>query len=192
MSRLNSMLKELDEVTLAQRIARPFDQTRLAYRPSSNSVRDYPDFTDILADYVQYVYRECVTPGSSPSRATAAGQGKSMLNQELRRQGGDAVSAYRDCLDSLNGGLRHILDVLCDAMKAEALEHQMRDVLDRYLPPDDWELRVRTVREFIDSYSPTLPGIDRNHPERYAKDVELLIRSLLQASRQMASVFRRI
>lgn len=192
MSRLNLMLKELDEVTLAQRIARPFDQTRLAYRPLSNVVRDHAEFSDILADYVQYVYRECVTPGSSPSRATAAGQAKAFLNQELRRQGGDAVSAYRDCLDSLNGGLRHVLDVLCEAMKAEALEHHMREIFDRYLPPDDWELRVRTVRSFIDFYASALPGIDRQHPERYAKDVELLVRSLLQASRQMASVFRRI
>lgn len=192
MGRLNMLTTELDEVTLARRIGRPFDQMRLMYRPLSNEVRDYAEFTDVTAHFVQDVYRTCITPGACPSHAAAASQAKAFLNQELRRQGGDALSAFRDCRDSLNGGLRHVLDILCDAQKAEAIEYYTRDVFDRYLPPDDWDLRVRVVKEFIDTYSPTLTGIDRDHPERYARDVESLVRSVLQASRQMASVFRRL
>ena len=192
MPSIEALLSDLDERTIAQRVGIAHDEARMNYRPRSNTVRRYDEFTDLIGDYVQYHYSRCISHGGHLSRAESAGRGKEMINQELRRQGGDVVSCFRDCHDGVNGGVRHCLDVLCESMKADAVEYYTRHTFDLHLPPDNWGLRVRMVGQFIQRCGVALPGIDPSTPERYARDLEELIRAFLRGLRQMSSVFRRL
>jgi hypothetical protein len=192
MSLTGAMLNELDERTIARRVARPHDEARLSFHLARNVVGSYDEFADIMARYVQHHHTSCIAPGGRLSRIDAAGQAKEILKQEYRRQGGDDVSAYHDCKDGVNGGLRQVCDLLCDHLKAEAIENYTRDVFDRYLPPaDNYSLRVQMVSDFIRHCGVALPGIDVSHPSRYSERLEELVRAFVRGLRQISTIFRR-
>jgi len=191
MSLIAGMLNELDERTIARRVAIAHDEARMSFHLASNTVRNYDEYTDVLARYVQHHYGRCVALGGRLSRTDAAGRAKEILKQELRRQGGDEVSAFHDCKDGINGGLRQICDALCDHMKAEAIENYSRDVFDRYLPPDNYALRTQMVAQFVRHCSVALPGIDVSNPARYVDRLEELVRAFVRGLRQISTVFRK-
>jgi hypothetical protein len=125
------------------------------------------------------------------STADAAGIGKEILNNSGGRRGADATTYFKDSQEGINGGLRQCLDTLCEGMKQQAVERYTWDVFDRFLPPDNKDLSERMVVEFIQRYDHLLPGIDRTRPHWYANNLETLIRAVLQATREMARVYRR-
>jgi hypothetical protein len=192
MPSVRALLAEVDERPIARRIAIPHDEARMSFPLRSNTVRDLDEFTDITASYVQHHYARCVALGGRLSRSQAAGRAKEILNQHMRRQGGDYVSAYQDAHDGVNGGMRTVLDVVCDSIKEEAIEYYMRDAFDRHMPPDDWHGRKEMVRQFIQHCGVALPGIDPTDPARYARDIESLIRAFIRGLRQMSAIFRRL
>jgi hypothetical protein len=187
-----ALLSDLDEGTIAQRVGNAHDEARMSYHPNSNTVGSFEEFSDLNGDYLQHHHSRCISLGGRLSRRDAAGRAKEILNHELRRQGGDAVSCFRDCCDGVNGGVRHCLDVLCEKMKADAVEYYTRDVFDRHIPPDNWNKRVAIVDGFIQHCGVALPGIDRSEPSRYYRDIETLIRAFVGGMRQTSSVFRRL
>ena len=192
MDAMTALLADLNESKIAQRVGNAHDEARMAYHPRSNTVRDFREFTGLIGNFVQHQYSRCVSQGGRLSGAEAAGRGKELIDQELRRQGGGVVSCFRDCCDGVNGGVRRCLDILCEGMKAEAIEYYTRDVFDRYMPPDNWPLRVRMVSQFIRRCPIELYNIDPSTPDRYARDLEELIRAFVRGLRQVSSVFRRL
>ena len=192
MPSVQALLSELDERTIAKRIAIPHDEARMSFALRSNTVRDFSEFTEVIANYIQYHYARCVAHGGRLSQAQAAGRAKEILNQHMRRQGGDYLSAYQSAHDGIDGGTRAILDILCDSIKEEGMEFYTRDVFDRHMPPDDWNGRKEMVRQFIQHCGVALPGIDPTDPARYARDVEPLIRAFLRGLRQMSAIFRKL
>lgn len=191
MSSISAMLNELDERTIARRVAIPHDEARMSFHLEANTVRGFDEFTDTLASYVQHHYSRCIARGGRLSRTDAAGRAKEILKQEYRRQGGDDFSAFQDCKDGVNGGLRQVCDLLCDHLKAEEIENYTRDVFDRYLPPDNYALRVQMVDQFIRHCGVALPGIDTSTPQRYVDRLEDLIRAFVRGLRQISTIFRR-
>lgn len=192
MPSIRALLSDLDERTIARRIGVAHDEARMSFPLRTSTVRSFDEYTAVIAEYVRHHYGRCVSRGGHMSRSEAAGRGKNMLNQELRRQGGDFVSAYRDCEEGVNGGLRHVLDILCESIKAEGIEYYTRDAFDRHIPPHDWRARKDMVGQFIGHCGVALPGIDRSDPARYARDVEELIGAFLRGLRQTSSIFRRL
>ncbi len=196
MSTIDSMLCELSEHAIVQNVCRKHEEARLNYtfcsRQGSTTVRDFAEFTEILGDYVQYVYSRCVIHGGYIAREDAASIGKEILESFGSRRNADVMTCYMDCKEGLNVGVLRCLDTLFEGLKQQAVERYTRDVFDRYIPPDDWDLRERLVVEFILRYDKLLPGIDKTRPARYAHDIETLIRAVLRATKEMASVYRRI
>ncbi len=189
---IQALLSELSERTIAQRVTNSHDQARLDYHPRSNIVKSWQEFEDIIADYMQYLYARCVTGGGRIGRSQAAGRAKEIINETYHRQGGDSTSAFRDCQEGVNSGLRGVLDILCDSEKEQAVRYYSRAVFDRYLPPDDWERRKVYVSEFIRHCGVALPGIDPSDPSRYARDIETLITALIRSLRQTSTIFRKL
>ena len=56
------------------------------------------------------------------SRTDATGKAKEIVEQEYRRRQGDIVTAYNNAHDGTNGGLRAILDIIAEKLKAEGHE----------------------------------------------------------------------
>jgi len=193
MTSIKSLLAELEERTIVQKVSAGHDEARMRYQLQSNTVVDFDDFSRIIADYCNYHFTTCVTHGGSLSRSETAGKAKEILEQEYRRRGGDIVTAYNDAHDGTNGGLRVILDTIAEGIKLESVERYIRNVFDRYVTPNSWEQKVHIIRQFIDHCGAHLSSsIQKDKPERYAQNYIELIRRYIEALQSTSAVFRRL
>ena len=193
MSPIQNLLSAINEISIARNVANVHDEVRMRYSLGRNTIGSFNEFTDIISDYYIYHFTSCVAMGGTLSRTEAAGRAKEILTQEYRRRGGDINSAYNDAHDGTNGGLRVILDILADRLKAESVERYLRDQFDRFVAPNSWEQKVEIIRQFIAHCGAQLShSIRTDQPERYAQNFEELIRSYVTALQQTSSIFRRL
>lgn len=193
MPTITSIFDALDERTIAREIGIPHDEARMRYPLASNTVRDFREFEHIDGDYVNYHYARCISPGGRLSQVDARGRAKEIIEREYRRRRGDLISAYNDAHDGTNGGMRVVLDVIAEALKAEAVERYVRDVFDRYVAPNDFEAKVELIREFILRCGHYLSSsIQASRPERYAHNYQELVREYVEGLRLTSSMFRRL
>ena len=193
MATIDSLLSALDERTIAQRKGIPHDEARMRYHLASNTVRDFDEFGSIIADYCNHHYTTCVSNGGRLSPSEAYGRAKELIELGYRRRRGTIVSAFNDAHDGTNGGMRVVLDMIAEGIKAEAVERYTQDVFDRHVAPNSWEHKVDMIRQFISQYGHILSSsIVASQPERYARDYSELIRSYVDGLRQTSSIFRRL
>ena len=193
MTALENLLSALDEGTIAGRIGIPHDEARLRYPLGSNTVDSFDQFRDTIADYYNYHFTACVSNGGRLSSSEAYGRAKETLERENRRRRGDIVSAFNDAHLGTNGGMRVILDILAESLKAEAVERYITGVFDRYVTPNSWETKIEVVRQFLAACGHLLASsIVMTQPERYARDYAELIRAYVQGLQQTSAIFRRL
>jgi len=192
MGNINTLLDALDERTIAKKIGIKNDETRMKYQLRSNTVSDFDEFSSIIADYYNYHFTKCVSGGGSLSTAEAGGRAKEIIEREYRKRGGDIVSACNNAKDGTNGGMRAVLDVIAEGIKAESAERYVRDMFDRHIAPNSWDDKVDIIRQFISHCGGQLSSsIRSSQPEAYASNFEGLIRSYVAALQQTSSMFRR-
>jgi hypothetical protein len=193
MAAINSLMAELEERTIAGRIGISHDETRMRYHLNSNTVHNFDQFSNIITDYYNHHYTNCVSRGGRLPASEAYGRAKELLEREYRKRGGDIVSAFNDAHDGTNGGMRNVLDTIADGLKAETIERYMTDVFDRYVTPNSWEDKVEMIRQFI-SYCGSMlsSSIVASQPQRYAHDYSGLIRSYIDGLQRTSSMFRRM
>jgi hypothetical protein len=193
MPSMNSLLSLLNERNLAQSIGLQHDEARMQYTLRSNTVSNFDQFSEVIADYYNYHCTNCVSHGGRLSASEASSRAKELLEKEYRKRRGDIVSAYNDAHDGTNGGMRVILDTIAEGLKAETVERYVRDVFDQHVAPNSWEQKVSIIREFIAQCGPFLASsIDASQPERYAQNFNQLITSYIEALQQTSSMFRRL
>ena len=193
MATMNSLLSLLNERALAQNVALPHDEARMRYPLGANTVNSFEEFSNVIADYYNYHHSECVSHGGRLSNSDAASWAKKLLEKEYRKRNGDIVSVYNNAHDGTNGGLRVVLDIIAEGLKAEAVERYTLDVFDRHVTPNSWEQKVNIIREFITNCGPHLSSSIRgDQPERYARDYKELISAYVEALQQTSSIFRRL
>ena len=192
MGSLESLVAVLDELAIARNVTNAHDEVRMHYSLTKNTVGDFDEFTDVITDYFNYHFSQCVVPGGVMSRTEAAGRAKEILEKEYRRQGGNIITAYNDAHDGTNGGLRVIFDKIAEQLKAESVERYIRDAFDKYVTPNSWEQKLAIMENFIARYGHMLPSsILADQPERYAHNYEELIRGLIDSLKKTSSLFRR-
>ncbi len=190
---IGNILSSLDEKTIAQRVGIPHDEARMRFALQCNTVADFDAFSNAIADYYAYHFRQCVSNGGSLSRAEAAGRAKELLEQEYRRRNGDIVSAFNDAHEGTNGGMRAVLDTIAEGLKAESVKRYTREVFDRSVAPSSWEDKLEIIKQFICRCGMDLStSIRADQPERYAQNYSELITSYVEALQRTSSVFRRL
>jgi len=149
MPSIQGLLEALDERTIAREVGIPHDEARMNFALHSNTVNDFDEFADLIGHYYNHHFTQCVSGGGGLPRAEAVGRAKEILEREYRRRQGDIVTAYNDAHDGTNGGLRHVCDVIAEALKAEAVERHVREVFDARVAPNSWDSKVRLIQDFI-------------------------------------------
>lgn len=193
MTSINSLMSELDERTIAQRLGIAHDETRMQYPLRSNTVGNFSEFSNVITDYYNYHHTRCVSRGGSMPRSEAYGRAKELLEREYRKRNGDIVSAFNDAHDGTNGGMRVVLDTIAEGIKAEVVERYITDCFDRHVAPNSWDQKVEIIRQFIASCGNMLSSsIVAAQPQRYANDYSGLIRSYIDGLQRTSSMFRRL
>lgn len=193
MRTIADMLAALDERTIAHEVAVPHDEARMQFPLRRNTVDSFDEFSSIIGEYYTHHFTMCVASGGSLSRMEAQGRAKELLEREYRRRNGDIVMAFNDAHDGTNGGLRAVLDMICDGLKTESVERYVRGVFDAFVSPNAWEKKLEIIRQFIARCGLDLSSsIRADQPERYAHEYRDLIRSYVDGLQRTSSVFRRL
>jgi hypothetical protein len=193
MATINILLSALDEREIARRVAVPHDEARIQYRVSSNTVADFGQFKERIGHYYNYQFTTCVSGGGGLTLSESCGRAEELLENEMRRQQGTIVTAYNNAADGTNGGMRVVLDTICEGLKAEVTDRYIRDAFERHVAPNSWEQKVDIIRQFIAYAGPYLSSsIVAGQPERYAHNYSELIKSYTEGLRQTSSMFRRL
>ena len=192
MTIINNLMKELDEGTIARQIGSKHDNARTQYQLRTNIVDNYQSFIDLITDYYNYHFQQVYQCGPL-SPADAEGKAKAMVNQAYRQNRGDIMSAFREARENINGGMRRVLDAICDAMKGEHIEQYIENVFDRYSDPEDFDTMTEILHQFCQKYGDhfgSILQIDKN--EFYARDWKRIVRIMVDVINQAASAYRRI
>ena len=193
MPAITGLLHDLDERTIAREIGIPHDEARIRYSLHRNTVTNFDEFNRIISDYYNRHFSSVVAQGGSLRTGESSSRAKTLIEREYRRKNGDIVTAYNDAHDGTNGGLRTVLDMLAEGIKAESVENHIRELFDRHISPNSWEDKVEIIRQFIAQYGAALGSAIHSHqPERYAHNYEELIRSYVRTLQQTSSIFRRL
>ncbi len=193
MPAIDSLLGALDERQIAQQVGLPHDEARMRYPLRSNTASSFEEYSDLIADYYNHHFTQCVSRGGALPASEAAGRAKEVLEREYRRRSGDIVAAFNDARDGTNGGLRVQLDLIAEALKAESVERYIREMFDRHVAPNSWEDKVEIIRQFIAKCGANLASsIQANQPERYAQNFQELIHSYVTSLQRTSSIFRRL
>ena len=193
MSAIGSILSALREDEIARAVGSDHDDARERYRGHSRAVTDYRDFQRLIGDYYNHHCASCRTNGGRMSDREAQSRAKAILERQYRRRNGDIVTCYNDAHDGTNGGVRTVLDVICDALKAEAVEFYITGIFDTYVTPNAWEEKVAIIRQFIARCGVDLSASIRvDQPERYARDYRELIQAYVEGVRETSRVMRRL
>ena len=194
MATIGSLLSDIDERTIARRVSIEHDEARMQYHLRSNTVASFDQFSAIIADYCNHHYTRCVSHGGMLAPSEAYGRTKELIENEYRKKRrGDIVMAFNDAHDGTNGGLRAVLDIIAEGLKAESVERYIQDAFDRHVAPSSWDDKVDMIRQFI-SYCGNIlsSSVVASQPERYAHDYSELIRSYVEGLQRTSATFRRL
>jgi len=100
--KISSLIAMLEEREIARVVGIPHDEARMRFPLQSNTVTNFDEFSEILADYFNHHYAACLSGGGF-STSQAASRAKGVIENEYRRKGGDIVIAYNDAHDGTNG-----------------------------------------------------------------------------------------
>jgi hypothetical protein len=186
------LMAALSEQRLAQ-VGLSHDECRMRYPLRRNTVGTFAEFERLIGDYFAYHYCGCVAPGARLDPGDAAQMAKEVIEREYRRRHGDIVTAFNDANLNTNGGVRAICDLLCDALKTDAIERYIRRVFDRMVAPNCWDDKVLLIQQFIQQCGPMLgSAIRADQAERYAQSSIELIRAYVEALQRLSPTFRRL
>ena len=188
---IEALFEELEETFIAKKVGLPNDDARNSYYLKKNTVDNFDEFNRIIGDYYKHHFIQCVSRGGSLSTSEATGRAKEILDREYRRRNGDFVTAFNDAYDGTNGGLRFVLDTIAESIKAESVEHYIRDIFDRHVTPNSWEKKVEIVRQLINKNRTNFDSsINQDQAEEYAHNYEKLIRSYVDGLKGTSTTFK--
>jgi hypothetical protein len=191
LAKINEIFKAISDGKLAE-VGRGHDDFRMRHSLEKNTVDSFQGFENSIGDYFKKHYDECFTRGGDIPLEIAISKAKQTISQAYRRKNGNITTAFTDCKENLNGGLRVVLDLIADSIKQEAIEMYIRQIFDSNINPTEYDEKLSIIKEFIHHYGYCLsPSIKTGNPNRFANDYEELIRSFVNNLRGTSSLFNR-
>lgn len=185
---LERILEELDETYLVEHVTKKHDEARIQYPLRSITVDNDIEFDNLIADYYNFHFTKCVSNGGALSRAESAGRAKEILDNYCRRNRINRLNVYSNGKTGVDGGMRKILDIIMESMKEDSVEKHYKDVIDRYVTPSSWDEQIDLIKEYFKRI-PDTSHFDKDHPEKYARDYEELIRNRVEQLKSVSKIF---
>lgn len=192
MTILDQLIDALLEDTIAEKVGTRHEDARVRYSLPGSTVSDWPAFLRAITGYYQYHYAACVDSGTRLDEVEAQGRAKNIIENAYRREGGIA-GAFAEARTGTNNGLRGVIDALAEGIKQESVMNYVRYQFDQRVGPQDFEVKVEIIREFMGRFGHVLGGHLRyQRPEAYARDYEDLIMAYVNGLRETSAIFRRL
>lgn len=187
---LAALLPEIDPDTLALEVGMHFDEARASFISVPIVVDTREDVMDVLSAFGQHLYprtQEFVGPCDHEAMVAEMA---AHLERAFARWGG-INGAFAEAHQPTRGGMRFVLDVLVDELKAEAIRKRVAWSFTRALEPLDYEQRVQVMRALMKQLGPALPP-DLRHapPEQFVSHAQPLIQAYAQMLSNLRKRFR--
>ena len=193
MSMFSNLMADINEYAVADRVEQHHNRARMAYGRAPYTVTSFEQFEEIIGDYYNYHFSQCIANGGYLSRAQAAGKAKEVLERAYRKYNGDVNTAYSEASTGLNGGMGRILDMIAEALREEGVRLYLLAAFDHHVKPVDWPGKVQVIRElFRETPLRDSPAVDPNTPERYAHDYRPIVQAYAEAQKRISEPFRRL
>lgn len=192
MNELECILRALDERELTLAVGKKHDETRMRYPLASLTVSGYAEFERAIGDYYAYHFSVCVASGAKLPEYEAKQRAKQLIEEEYRRHGQSTNQACADAMDGVNGGMRRILDIICDGLKRESQGNYVEQIFDTYVAPNSFDDQVEIIGQLMQRFSTILPrSVVEGRPEKYAHNYKQFVRVINDALRNVARESRR-
>ncbi|MFC1734769.1 hypothetical protein ACFL1X_01535 [Candidatus Hydrogenedentota bacterium] len=194
MGSVDSLMEAMGEDAVA-RICIPFDAARGNYRLQRNTVDTFRELEELWGDFYSFCHASCVSRGGRIGRDTAVSSAKEYIEKRYRGNGAieAALNDARRGTSSLGGpgGLRGLLDIILDGMKADAVDRYIRHVIDSHVIPEFGDKR-RIIAELFDRSGHLLgSSVDQTNVDAHASDYRSILMSVKKARDELAKEFRR-
>ncbi|MBI1390117.1 MAG: hypothetical protein GC154_16875 [bacterium] len=188
--RVESVMHQLSEASLAREIGSAIDHARAVFLLESPLVETSDEFHRLLTAFYLHLMRhacgqvECADPGHAASEAHA------LLERAYAERGG-TKAALLEGREGAHGGMRLVLDVMTDRFKREEKEKYMNRVLGEILDPLDWDGKVAFTAAFLDRIRSLLPEeLQTASPKQYAHHYARLVRLYVQCKDRFTNVIQ--
>ena len=187
---LEAVLAELDREYLSRSIALPIDTARASYQLDRVTVRSYWEFLDIVTAFYLHLVRHVRLAVNPVSDTAVTEDALDLLGRAFAGKGG-ADAAQAEAKHGTHGGLRYVLDVLTEQLKAEQLSKFVERVLKEALDPQDWDAKVAFISALLARIGPQLPPEIRDQPPaRFARCCEPLVKAYVESLDRVKEAFR--
>jgi hypothetical protein len=187
---LDILMSEIDEVSLAETVGLPIDTARATYVLDSATVDSHDEFLDTISAFYLRVCRH-VHPGACPADIEAARDEAVALIEGAFAGRGGLEAALAEARTPVHGGMRYVLDVMADRLKAERQIKHVNRVFKEALDPLDSLSRTSLMAAFLRRIGPALPEeIRAAPPERFAKHYEVIVKTYVESLNRVKEVLR--
>lgn len=193
MPTIQSIMHDLSDITIADRVTSRHDEARNRYHLRQNRVSNWDIFRAVTGDYYVHHYTFAVTRGGSIDPGRAAARAKAILEREYRRRGLGYVAAVNDGISGTNGGMKAVIDVVAEGIKAQDVSDYVEEVFDSQIKGNVFEDKLAIIRDVFHYYGRVLADtVDLSNPARYANDHRTIIDALVESMRRTSPVFRQL
>ena len=189
---LQWILTEIDADALTASVSSPIDNARAAYVMGSVVAKSNDEFNDLIASFYSHLLRHtCSLSGPIDSKAAGA-EGFALVERTFLKRGGPQ-GALAEAQNATNGGLRFVFDMMTEQFKQEQQEKRVNFVLNSQLDPLDWDGKVALIKALLSRLKNHLPAEIISQPaQRYAGQLDILVRAYVKSMDQVKSLIRSI
>ena len=188
----NMFLTQLSGEYLAATVGTPIDEARERFELDSFQVNSYDDFIEIaISLYARLEHGNGAMINMDPQHLAA--EALALLERAFAREGGIDAAIAEACQPTRLGGIRHVLNVVTDQFKAEAIEKRVLLTIKTAIDPRHYEEKLAFIQTFLARFRPFLPREITDKPaEFYAQDWETLARAYAHSLDAVKAVLRRL
>ena len=157
MSGLRDILGNLDEERMYLTVGLKHDIARESFELPLFITDDYEVFISTIQ---AYYFHHMEKTGVKISEGNARAGAMNTVEQAFKSQGGLAY-AVEIVQSGAEGGMKRVVDVMCDYLKKADIENHIQSVLFSAISPANYVRKVEVMQEFLKQYGGFLPSSNR-------------------------------
>ncbi len=188
---VDSVISQIDSISLAKTIAVPIDTARATYMLGSLTVRSNDEFFDIISAFYLHLQRHIHSVSESIDINIVKNDAVALVERTFVNKGG-ITAAMNEASAGIHGGMRFILDCLTDKFKAESQERHVNRIIQEIIGPLDRDVQISFITALLKRLSPHLPHeIASSQPERFVDHYETIAKEYVKSFDKINETFQR-
>ena len=191
MAIVDSIVSQIDSISLAKAVGVPIDTARATYRLNSLMVKSNEEFHDVITGFYLHLQRHMHSVSESVDMNRVRDDAVDLVERTFADKGG-VTAAMNEAGDAIHGGMKFILDCLTEQFKTESQTRHVNRVLRDALGPLNRETQICFISALLKRLASHLPSeVATASPERFIDHYEIIVKAYVKSLDKINEVFRR-